>query len=65
MKKSELVKDMKSFTGSAFINRAEFARYIGMQPKNADKHLIGLERIGRMYFIPDVAEALLKEAVVR
>lgn len=65
MKKSELVKDMKSFTGSAFINRADFARYIGLQPKNADKYLIGLERIGRMYFIPDVAESLLKEVDVR
>lgn len=65
MKKSEIVKDMKAFTGSAFINRSKFARYLGVQPKHADKYLVGLERIGRMYFIPDVAEALLKEAEVR
>lgn len=65
MTKSEIVKDMKSFTGSAFINRADFARYLGMNPKNADRYLNGLEKIGRLYFIPDVAEALMKERTMR
>lgn len=61
MNKSELVKDMKSATGSGFITRIELARYMGFScPKGVDKYLQPLQRVDdKRYFIGDVADAIL------
>ena len=62
MTKSELVKDMQRFCGSGFITRKKLAEYMGKKnPRQVDKYLHDLPRIGMSYFIPDVAEALMRE----
>lgn len=65
MTKSEIVKDMKSYAGSAFINRTDFAKYMGVSMNYADRFLKSLDKIGRFYFIPDLAEVLMKERTAR
>ena len=62
MNKTELIKDMKSSTGSSFITRTKLAAYMGKKnPRHIDKYLDGLEHVGVNYFIPDVAEAIMRE----
>lgn len=66
MTKSELIKDMRHFCGSGFITRQKLAEYMGIKkPQYVDKYLIGLPRIGRGYFIPDVAESLMNNVTYR
>lgn len=66
MNKSELVKDMQRFTQSGFITRKQLASYKGKKdPHDVDKFLIGLDRVDKDYFIPDVAERLLAGRTVR
>ena len=62
MTKSELIKDMQKFCGSSFITRKKLTEYMGLKtPSSVGKYLYGLPRIGKSYFIPDVAEALMRE----
>ena len=62
MNKKELEKGLREFTGSGFITRSKLASYMGKKnPRHIDKYLEGLDRIGNDYFIPDVAEAILRE----
>lgn len=62
MNKTELIKDMKSYTGSGFITRSKLAGYMGKtNPRHIDKFLEGLDRVGKNYFIPDVASAIMQE----
>lgn len=66
MNKRELVKDMQNFAGSGFITRKKFAEYMGKkEPYRIDKYLVGLDRVGTNYFIPDVADVLLREVTRR
>lgn len=66
MKKNDLIKDMQAFTGAGFITRKRFADYMGKKDaRDVDKYLNGLDRIGKDYFIPDVAERLLLTRSVR
>lgn len=63
MTKSELIKDMKAFTNAGFITRKQLSDYMGKKdPHYVDKYLDGLEKVGRNYFIPDVAESLKRHA---
>ena len=63
MNKRELTKDMQSFTGSGFITRTKLAEYFGKKnPRHIDKYLKGLDRVNKNYFIPDVVEAIMREA---
>lgn len=63
MQKHELVNAMKPYAnGGAVITRQEVAHFLGVRnPAHVDRYLYGLQRIsGKYYFIPDVADALLK-----
>jgi len=62
MTKSDLIRDMKTFTGAGVISASELTRYLGC--KNAhrikEKYLIELQPVAsKKYFIPDVAEAIM------
>lgn len=63
MTKSELVADMRRYTGAGLINATQLARYLGK--KNVDrerqKYLKGLRPVvGKYYFIPEVVDSILK-----
>lgn len=63
MTKSELVADMRRFTGAGLINATQLARYLGK--KNVDrerqKYLKGLRPVAsKSYYIPEVAESILR-----
>ena len=61
MTKAELSADLRRFCGgSSFCKRKDVAAFLGYSdPHHADKYLRGLERVGNLYFIPDVVERLL------
>lgn len=63
MTKTELVADLRRFTGAGLINATQLARYLGK--KNVDrerqKYLKGLRPVvSKSYYIPEVAESILK-----
>ena len=64
MNKRELEADMRRFVGNngGFITISGIANYIGVKSHHSvDKYVNGLERInGKYYFIPDVAESMLR-----
>lgn len=64
MTKKELVADMRRFVGSdgGLITRSGIQQYVGVKSHHSvDKYVHGLERInGKYYFIPDVAESMLR-----
>ena len=64
MNKRELEADMRRFVGNdgGFITISGIANYIGVKSHHSvDKYVIGLDRInGKYYFIPDVADSMLK-----
>lgn len=63
MTKKELVADMKQTVGGGgFITLSGIANYIGVKSHHSvDKYVIGLDRInGKYYFIPDVADSMLR-----
>ncbi|MBR3785987.1 MAG: hypothetical protein IKJ77_06260 [Firmicutes bacterium] len=66
MTKAELIKDMQAFSGTGFITRITLARYFGKKdPHYVDKYLDGVERVGKNYFIPDVAASIVAMKTVR
>ena len=63
MTKRELVRGLKSAVdGSSFITLTELTKYLGLKDKYKvrRKYLLGLNSIGKRYFIDDVADELLK-----
>ena len=63
MTKKELVADMKhAVNGSSFINRTDLMKYLGVGSHHTvEKYLHGLERLNnRYYFVPDVAEQMIR-----
>ena len=64
MNKRELEADMRRFVGNngGFITISGIANYIGVKSHHSvDKYVNGLERInGKYYFIPDVADSMLR-----
>lgn len=64
MVKSELVRDMKSYTGGAsFISVTELTKYLGQsnQTRIKNRYLSGLKSVaGKKYYIPEVAEKVLE-----
>ena len=60
MDKRELVRDMKTYTGSSFITKEQLRKYIGVSNNRyIDKYLKDVERLsGKYYFIPEVAGRL-------
>lgn len=68
MEKQDIVKRLQQITGSLFINRSELAKALGRKdPHQVDWILSGLERIkmGKLYYIPDVVERILREVETR
>lgn len=60
MNKRDLVIDLKNYVNAGFITRGQLAKYMGKKdPHDVDKFLYGLERVGKNYFIPDVAESII------
>ena len=61
MNRKELINQMKSHTGACFINKKELASFMGYKSVNSvTQYLYGLTRIDNRYFIPEVADALLR-----
>lgn len=63
MTKTELVADLRRYTGAGVITATQLARYLGK--KNVDRErqrfLKGLHPVvGKSYYIPEVAESVLK-----
>ena len=68
MTKKDIIADMKKHVdGESFITITGLQKYIGVRSHHSvDKYIIGLERINnRYYFIPDVADSLLKQGGVK
>lgn len=67
LNKKELVKRMESFSGGIFIKRKTLAECMGRSdPHSVDKFLKGLPRVDSdLYFIPDVADAIIATAGIR
>ena len=58
MERRELIRSMMhSVDGASFITCTEVTRFLGLtnNTRVKKKYLIGLDRVGRGYFIPDVA----------
>lgn len=60
MDKKSLISDMKRFTGASFITRKQVAEWMGKKDAHCvDRYLHGLDRVGQLYFIPDVVDAVI------
>ena len=63
MRACDLTKEMKQFVGGgSFITLIELTRFLGRKDAKAvkQKYLLGLDRVGTGYFIPDVAKVLFE-----
>ena len=63
MTKKDLIADMKQTVGGGgFITLSGIAAYVGVKSHHSvDKYVNGLERINKKYyFIPDVADQMIK-----
>lgn len=69
MNKRELEADMRRFVGNdgGFITISGIANYLGVRSHHSvDKYVNGLDRLnGKYYFIPDVAESMLRTGGVK
>lgn len=68
MTKKELVADMKKHVdGASFITITGLQKYMGVRSHHSvNRYITGLERINsRYYFIPDVADSILRAGGVR
>lgn len=68
MIRTDIAKELRRFTGKGTIRASEVARFLG--DKNISlvkrKYLIGLEAIGgSAYLIPEVAERLKEQCVLK
>ncbi len=62
MTKSDVVKALRRTSGSEFISRKELASALGYRDSHSvDKYLVGLAKVGRRYYIEDVAERVTEE----
>lgn len=61
LNRKEVVKRLESFSGGVFITRKKLAEVLGRKnPHSVDKYLRDLPRVDKeLYFIPDVADALI------
>lgn len=65
--KASLSEDGEPVKGAPqFITRMQLAEYMGYRdPHSVDKFLSGLERIAKLYFIPDVVEKIKRGSETR
>lgn len=61
MNRKEVIKQLESFSGGVFITRKKLTAALGRKdPHSVDKYLRDLPRVDKeLYFIPDVADALI------
>lgn len=61
LNRKEMIKQLESFSGGVFITRKKLAEALGRKnPHSVDKYLRDLPRVDKeLYFIPDVADALI------
>lgn len=64
LNRKELVKQLESYSGGLFITRKKLAQCMGRKdPHSVDRYLRDLPRVDKdLYFIPDVADALIASA---
>ena len=65
MDRQELIRTMRqSVDGASFINHQQLCRFLGIANRERVKkaYLIGLPKVGRMYFIPDVAGRIIEKS---
>ena len=61
LNRKEMISRLESFSGGAFITRKKLAQSMGRKdPHSVDKFLRDLPKVDKeLYFIPDVADALI------
>lgn len=62
MTKTDLTRDMRTFTGAGVISAKELTKYLGYSNPHRvkEKFLSGLSPVAdKKYFIPDVADAIM------
>ena len=62
MDKQALIRDMKQAAGGAsFITVSQVTNYLGLKNNSRVKkeYLADLDRVGKMYYIPDVCQSLM------
>lgn len=65
MERQELIRAMRqSVNGASFINNQEICNFLGVanRARVKDAYLRGLPRVGRLYFIPDVAGRIIEKS---
>ncbi len=64
LNRREIIKQMESYSGGLFITRKKLAQCMGRKdPHSVDRYLRDLPRVDKdLYFIPDVADALIASA---
>lgn len=68
MTRKELVSDMmQAVGGGGFITLSGIQNYLGVKSHHSvEKYLAGLDRInGKYYFIPDVADSIMRASGVK
>lgn len=61
MDRKELITQMKSYTGACFISKKQLADFMGYKSVNSVAgYLTDLERLDNKYFIPEVADSLMR-----
>ena len=70
MKRIDLIRDLKEYTGSGVISKTKLCGYLQKSRNDndmVDRFLEGLDYIpdgrGRKYFIPDVADRILENVI--
>lgn len=61
MNRKELIKRLEDYSGGVFITRKKLTAALGRKdPHSVDKYLKDLPRVDKeLFFIPDVADALI------
>lgn len=63
MERKELIAQMKSYTNAGFISKKQLASFMGYKSVNSvGKYLATITKIDDRYFIPEVADAILRGA---
>ena len=63
MNRKELINDMKAFTKAGFISKKQLADFMGYKSVNSvGKYLAVITKVDGRYFIPEVADAILRGA---
>ena len=65
MERQELIRAMmQSVNGASFINHQQLCNFLGIANRERVRkaYLIDLQKVGRLYFIPDVATRIIEKS---